>query len=161
MTATETRTETRTATRTETQPETRPETRPTGTGPETDDIAAVRDVLHCASAAWAAGDADAFAALYLDDATVVMPGVLHRGRAALRGSMADAFAGRLKGSRGVDDPRDVRILGDDTAIVVGRGGIVLADEESVPAERERFATWVLARQGGRWQIAAYANTPAH
>ena len=146
---------------TETQTEIQTETQPTASSPETDDSAAVRDVLHSASAAWADGDADAFAALYLDDATVVMPGVLHRGRAAVRSFMADAFAGRLKGSRGVDDVQDVRILGDDTAIVVGRGGIVLADEQSVPAERERFATWVLARQGGRWRIAAYANTPAH
>ena len=141
--------------------ETQTEIQPIASSPETDDSAAVRDVLHSASAAWAAGDADAFAALYLDDATVVMPGVLHRGRAAVRSFMADAFAGRLKGSRGVDDVQDVRILGDDTAIVVGRGGIVLAGEQSVPAERERFATWVLARHGGRWQIAAYANTPAH
>jgi uncharacterized protein (TIGR02246 family) len=75
--------------------------------------------------------------------------------------MADAFAGPLKGSRGVDDAHDVRLLGTDTAVVVGRGGFVLAGEQSVPPGRERFATWVLARQAGRWQIAAYANTPAH
>jgi uncharacterized protein (TIGR02246 family) len=148
-------------TQTETQTDTRTDTQPIRTSSETDDSAAVRDILHSASAAWAAGDADAFAALFLDDATVVMPGVLHRGRAAVHSFMADAFAGRLKGSRGVDDASDVRIVGNNTAIVVGRGGIVLADEQSVPAERERFATWVLARQGGRWQIAAYANTPAH
>ena len=71
----------------------------------TDSITAVRDVLERLYVAWADGDADAFAALYVDDATVVMPGVFHRSRAAVRDYMAGAFAGPLKGSRGVDDRR--------------------------------------------------------
>jgi uncharacterized protein (TIGR02246 family) len=41
------------------------------------DIEAVRDVLRQAYGAWADNDAGAFAALYTDDATVVMPGVFH------------------------------------------------------------------------------------
>jgi uncharacterized protein (TIGR02246 family) len=127
----------------------------------TDDTSAVRDLLQQVYAAWADNDADAFAALYVDDATVVMPGVFHRGRPAVRDYMAGAFAGPLKGSRGVDDPQDIRIVGADTAIVVSRAGIIMAGEQSLPAERERLATWVISRQGGRWLIAAYANAPAH
>lgn len=128
----------------------------------TDDATtAVRDVLQRAYAAWADNDADAFAALYVDDATVVMPGVLHRGRSAVRDHMAAAFAGPLKGSRGIDEPQDIRIVGADTAIVVSRAGIVMAGEQELPAERERFATWVLSRLDDRWLIAAYANAPAH
>jgi uncharacterized protein (TIGR02246 family) len=125
------------------------------------ETSAVRDVLQRAYAAWAAGDADAFAALYADDATVVMRGVFHRGRPAVRGYMAAGFAGRLKGSRGVDDPQDIRIVGGHTAIVVSRAGIVMAGEQAVPAEREVLATWVLAKRDGRWLVAAYTNTPAH
>jgi uncharacterized protein (TIGR02246 family) len=75
--------------------------------------------------------------------------------------MAGAFAGPLKGSRGIDDPYDIRIVGTDTAIVVSKTGIILAGERDLPAERERFATWVLFKQDGRWLIAAYANAPAH
>jgi uncharacterized protein (TIGR02246 family) len=123
------------------------------------DTTAVLAVLELLYAAWAAGDADAFAALYLDDATVVRPGVLHRGRAAVRDFMAAAFAGPLKGSRGIDDQQDVRIIGD-TAIIVSRAGILMAGEQSLPAERERHATWVLCRRDGRWMIAAYSNAPA-
>jgi hypothetical protein len=50
------------------------------TSTRAEDRTAVRDVLQELYAAWADNDADAFAALYLDDATVVMPGVFHQGR---------------------------------------------------------------------------------
>lgn len=123
------------------------------------DTHAVHDVLARLYRAWA--DADAFAALYCDDATVVMPGVLHLGRAATREYMAAAFAGPLRGARGVDDPQNVRIIEGDTAIVVSAAGILMAGEEELPRERERLATWVLTKTDGRWLIAAYTNTPAH
>ena len=125
-----------------------------------DDVEAVHDVLTRLYRAWADGDADAFAALYRDDATVVMPGVLHRGRAATHDYMSAAFAGPLRGSRGIDQPQDVRVLGD-TAVVVSTAGILMAGESELPRERERLATWVLLRTDGRWLIAAYTNTPAH
>jgi len=125
------------------------------------DTAAVRAVLERVYAAWAANDADAFAALYTDDATVVMPGTFNRGRSRVRDHMAAGFAGPLKGSRGVDDASDVRILGDDAAIVLGTAGIIMAGEQEVPAARQVRATWVLTKLDGEWKIAAYANAPAH
>ncbi|MEU8118757.1 SgcJ/EcaC family oxidoreductase [Spirillospora sp. NPDC049024] len=120
---------------------------------------AVREVLGRLYEAWGDGDADAFADLYVDDATVVMPGVFHQGRAAVRDYMAAAFDGPLKGSRAVDEPQDVRVHGD-TAIIVSRAGIVMAGEQEYPPERERLATWVLSRRDGRWLVSAYANAPA-
>ncbi|MGW0196600.1 SgcJ/EcaC family oxidoreductase [Nonomuraea sp. NPDC003201] len=122
-----------------------------------DEITAVFDQVY---AAWAAGDAEAFAAVYTDDVTVVMPGVFNKGSAAVREHMAAGFAGPLKGSRGVDRPHDVRVYGD-TAIVVSRAGIVPAGESEVPAEREVWATWILTRADGQWKVAAYTNTPAY
>jgi uncharacterized protein (TIGR02246 family) len=119
----------------------------------------VREVLGRVYVAWAAGDAGAFADLYLDDATVVLPGVYHQGRTAVREYMAAGFAGPLRGSRGIDEPQDIRVLGGDTAIVVSRAGILMDGEQDVPAERERLATWVLSKHAGRWMIAAYANAP--
>jgi uncharacterized protein (TIGR02246 family) len=89
-----------------------------------------------------------------------MPRVLRQGREAVREHMAGGFAGPLKGSRGIDEPQDIRILGADTAIVVSRAGIIMSGEHEVPAEREVLATWVLCRQHGEWLIAAYANAPA-
>jgi uncharacterized protein (TIGR02246 family) len=125
------------------------------------DIAAVRGVLDAMYAAWAAGDADAFAAHYTDDATVVLPGVLHQGRQAVRDYMAAGFAGPLKGSSAVDEPHDIRVITGDTAIVVSRAGVLMPGEKDLPAAREKHATWVFTRVDERWLVAAYANAPAH
>jgi uncharacterized protein (TIGR02246 family) len=125
------------------------------------DTTPVLDVLHRMYAAWAAADADAFAAEYVEDATVVLPGTFHQGRDVIRDFMVNSFAGRLKGTRGVDEPRNVRMVGKDTAIVVSRTGFLMAGEQELPADRERMGTWVLTRQDGRWLIAAFANAPAH
>ncbi|MGI5232040.1 SgcJ/EcaC family oxidoreductase [Actinoallomurus sp. CA-142502] len=122
-----------------------------------DEIKTVFDQVY---AAWAAGDADAFAAVYTDDVTVAMPGVFNKGRTAVHEHMAAGFAGPLKGSRGVDQPLDIRVWGD-TAIVVSRAGIVPAGETEVPDDREVRATWVLIRADGQWKVAAYTNTPAN
>ncbi|MEV6971149.1 SgcJ/EcaC family oxidoreductase [Hamadaea sp. NPDC051192] len=126
----------------------------------TADEAAVRTVLGQIYEAWAAYDADKFADLYTEDATVVMPGLFHDGREAIREFMAAAFAGRLAGTQGVDEPQKIRITGD-TALVVSHAGTLMPGETTVAAERERHATWVFVRQGDDWKIAAYANAPVH
>ena len=118
----------------------------------------VRELFDRIYAAW--GDADAFAALYRPDATVVMPGVFRQGRDAVRDSMAAAWAGPLRGSRAIDEPLDIRVLGD-TAVVVSRAGILLAGQTELAPGTEVTATWVLTRSPGEgWAVAAYTNTPA-
>ncbi|ALE06338.1 hypothetical protein AL755_14160 [Arthrobacter sp. ERGS1:01] len=112
-------------------------------------------------AAWADNDADAFVASYRDDATVVMPGVYHRNKEEIRASMAAGFRGPLKGSRAVDEPMGIRVLGNGTAIVASKAGILMAGESELPAGREVIATWVLVREDGNWFVASYANAPAH
>jgi len=121
----------------------------------------ILDVLHRMYAAWTAADADAFAAEYTDDATVVLPGTFHQGRAAVRDFMANAFTGRLKDTRGIDEPQDIRLVGKDTAIVVSKTAVLMVGEQDVPPDRQRIGTWVLTRQDGRWLVAAFANSPAH
>lgn len=120
----------------------------------------VRAVLEAIYAAWAEHDADAFAALYVEDATVVMPGVYHQGQDAVRAYMAAAFTGPLQGSRGIEEPQSIRFLGDDAAVIVSEAGILMAGETTLPAGRLRRATWTLARRDGAWRIAAYHNCPA-
>ncbi len=122
---------------------------------------AVREVLRGVYAAWAENDADAFAELYVEDATLVMPGTYHKNRDEVRAYMAAAFAGSLRGSKAFDEPRNVRFLGDDVAVVTGEGGILSAGESEFPDERRVRATWVLCRQGGKWLVAAYHNCPAN
>jgi uncharacterized protein (TIGR02246 family) len=91
------------------------------------DQRAVLGVLEGVREAWEANDAEAFVADYLDDASVVQPGVYRKDRQEIQSSMAGAFAGPLKGSRVIDQPQDVRFLNEDTAIVISEGGIVSPD----------------------------------
>jgi uncharacterized protein (TIGR02246 family) len=127
----------------------------------TNDDRAVRAVIRAVYAAWADNDADAFIAQYTDDATVVMPGVYRRSRDEVYAYMAAAFAGPLKGSRAIDEPQNVRLLGEDAAVVISEGGILMAGESVLPAERRVRATWVVEKRGGQWLVAAYHNCPGN
>ena len=120
------------------------------------DIQTVFDAIY---QAWADGDADAFGKLYTEDATVVMPGVFNKGRAKIVDHMAAGFAGPFKGSRGVDTPKDIRVIDGHTAVVVSEAGIIPAGQDEVPAGRTVRATWVLSKHDGQWLVVAYTNTP--
>src|ERR1700738_3396751 len=94
-----------------------------------DEERAVLDVIQAIYTAWAENDADAFAALYSEDATVVQPGGIYKqGKADVRTSMALAFAGPLKDSTVMNEPKSVRVLGQDAAIVISDAGILMAGE---------------------------------
>src|SRR4051794_7059974 len=126
-------------------------------GPTMTDENEVRALLRSITAAWDANDADAFAAHYAEEATVVLPGgVFHRDREEIRAWMAAGFDGPLKGTSGVDEPELIR-AGGDTAVVVSRTGFLFPGETELPATRERRATWTLWRAPDGWRVAAYAN----
>lgn len=121
----------------------------------------VLNVIQSIYDAWAANDADAFAALYTEDATVVQPGIHKKNNGDIRTTMAAGFAGPLKGSRVLDEPQSVRFLGSDAAIVITEGGVLMAGQDELPPERRVRATWVLTKQEGSWYVAAYQNSPAN
>ncbi len=121
----------------------------------------ILSVIQAVYHAWEAGDADAFSELYTDDATVVQPGIHKRNRDDIRTTMAAGFAGPLKGSRVLDEPQSVRFLGSDNAVVITEGGVLMAGQSEVPAERLVRATWVLTKQNEQWYVAAYQNSPAN
>lgn len=125
---------------------------------ETDAVLAVIKAVYVA---WEANDADEFVAVYLDDATVVQPGVYKKDREEIRSSMAGGFDGPLKGSHVIDTPQQVRFVTDDTAIVISEGGIVFSGETTCPVDRLVRATWVVVKRDGRWSVAAYHNSPVH
>jgi len=121
---------------------------------------AVRAVLDTVYAAWADNDADAFVTVYTEDATSTLPGSHRAGREEIRARMAAGFAGPLKGSRVLDEVQSVRFLGDDAGVIVSRSAVLMAGETEAPADRWVLATWTLARQDGRWLVAAYHNCAA-
>ncbi|MFG2905129.1 SgcJ/EcaC family oxidoreductase [Kitasatospora sp. NPDC048286] len=128
--------------------------------PNTPDAAALSAVPQRIVAAWAAQDADGFAEVFTEDATLILPGdVFLTSRQQIRAFMTQAFAGPFKGTRVTGEPVSVRPLAEDVAVVVTRGGVLAPGDAEVTAERAIRATWVLARQGGDWRIASYQNTP--
>jgi uncharacterized protein (TIGR02246 family) len=118
-------------------------------------------VIQAVYTAWEANDADEFVAVYLDDATVVQPGVFKKNRQEIRTTMAAGFGGPLKGSRVIDTPQDVRFVNDETAIVVSEGGILFPGETTCPSDRLVRATWVVTQRDGHWLVAAYHNSPVN
>ena len=118
-------------------------------------------VIQAVYDAWADNDADAFAALYTEDATVVQPGIHQKSNDDIRTTMAAGFAGPLKGSRVLDKPQSIRLLGSDAAIVITEGGVLMAGQTELPPERLVRATWVLTKRDGQWYVAAYQNSPAN
>jgi len=118
-------------------------------------------VIQAVYDAWADNDADAFAALYTEDATVVQPGIHKKSNDDIRTTRAAGFAGPLKGSRVLDKPQSIRLLGSDAAIVITEGGVLMAGQTELPPERLVRATWVLTKRDGQWYVAAYQNSPAN
>ncbi|OKI01275.1 DUF4440 domain-containing protein [Streptomyces sp. CB02923] len=111
-------------------------------------------------AAWQQNDGEAFADVFAENATLVLPGTFLAGRQAIRSFMTEAFSGPFKGTRVTGDPVDVRALGADAAVLTTRGGVIPPGATELPEENAIHATWVLVRSAGDWLIAAYQNTPA-
>jgi uncharacterized protein (TIGR02246 family) len=120
----------------------------------------VRDALSDLFTAWEENDAEAFASLYTDDASVILPGRYLKNRDELRSTMLAAFAGPLRGSTRAVDLDTVRLLGPDAAVVAGRSVVVPEGEERPPSDRWSSSTWVLTRRQDHWLIAAYHEAPA-
>jgi uncharacterized protein (TIGR02246 family) len=125
-----------------------------------DDAVAVRSVPQRITAAWADNDADAFAAVFTEDATLILPGDIYlTSREQIRSFMTAGFAGPYRGTRVYGEPLSARFLGTGAAVVVTKGGVLAPGETEVAAERTIRATWVLTKQDGEWLLAAYQNTP--
>jgi uncharacterized protein (TIGR02246 family) len=110
-------------------------------------------------AAWAAGDPDAFVAPYSEHATAVLPGSYLPDRSAIRATMAEVFAGPLRGSTGVYQVQSVRFPAAEVAIVISKGGIQFAGQASPAPETRSVDTWVLVRQDEGWRVEAFHSCP--
>ncbi|MFD0692246.1 SgcJ/EcaC family oxidoreductase [Actinomadura fibrosa] len=125
-----------------------------------DERSAVARAPERISAAWAAGDGDAFAAACAEDATMILPGdVCLHGREEIRTFMTRAYTAQYKNTRVTGQPITMRFLGDDVSVLVTQGGVLLPGETEVAGERAIRATWVLVRKDGEWLISAYHNSP--
>ncbi|NUT46358.1 MAG: SgcJ/EcaC family oxidoreductase [Saccharothrix sp.] len=121
------------------------------------DRAAVVAVIDSLVDAWARHDADAYGALFTEDATyVTYVGTYYRGRRDIVESHRTLWGRFLKGTRLADEVLDVRFTGPDTAVVTGRGDTYKGRR---PAKLTKVQTYTVVRGAdGRWRVAAFHNT---
>ncbi|MFF1412404.1 SgcJ/EcaC family oxidoreductase [Streptomyces sp. NPDC058289] len=129
----------------------------TGTGTGSGDRDAVCAVLSSLTAAWGAADADAYGALFTQDATyTTYVGTHYQGRADITEAHRALFGGFVKGTQLADSILGIRFLGPDAAVVTSRGDTYTGGR---PEELSKVQTYALTREGdGRWRIAAFQNT---
>ncbi|MEU0503870.1 SgcJ/EcaC family oxidoreductase [Nocardia sp. NPDC005998] len=122
------------------------------------DTQAIQDVLTELIEAWGRGDADAYGAVFTEDATYTsFLGTLYRGRADIAASHRALFGSVLKGTRLADDIVDIRFYGPDTAVVNSHGDTYKGQPKRTD-QLSKTQTYTLVRREGRWLIAAFQNT---
>ncbi|WP_331737864.1 SgcJ/EcaC family oxidoreductase [Streptomyces sp. NBC_01276] len=132
---------------------------PAGTGFSNSfgDRDAVCGVLSSLAAAWGAADADAYGALFTQDATyTTYVGTHYQGRADITEAHRALFDGFVKGTKLADSILGIRFLGPDAAVVTSRGDTYTGGR---PGELSKVQTYTLTRESdGQWRIAAFQNT---
>jgi len=116
----------------------------------------VKDVLAALAAAWERGDADAYGALFTEDASyTIFVGTVYHGRRDIVQSHRVLFRKFLKGTKLSVGKTHVRYYGPDTAIVTSTGDTY----KRRPGKPTKVQTYTLVRQAdGSWLIAAFHNT---
>jgi uncharacterized protein (TIGR02246 family) len=129
----------------------------TASATETEAVHALLDQL---ASAWSANDAQAFAELFTEDGTVVLPGDIYlSGQQAIRAFMARAYQGPYKGTGVVGNALEVRFIDQGTSVMITEGGVLAPGETDVAPQRAIRATWVCSKNGDGWKLSAYHNSP--
>ncbi len=124
------------------------------------DETAIADLLGRTVATWDAQDADAYAELFTEDATLVIAGVQQQGKQEIRAFMAAVFAGPLTGTTFREESPRIRFVAADVAIITSLGGVVLPGGTAVLPSHQRRETWVFSRAGSGWLIESFHNCAA-
>lgn len=118
---------------------------------------AIRARIAEAEAAWAAGDADATAAIYtVDGVHVFANGATYRGREAIADGLREMFAGPMTGTRMKITPERIRLLSPDVALEEASfslAGMKSPDGTEVPP-LNGLCLAVYRNDAGQWMAAA-------
>lgn len=131
----------------------------TATQIRAEDQAAVAELVQRITKSWAAQDADTLSTVYTEDASIILPGAVLKGRPAIRDWMAAAFEGKWQGTKVLGAPLELRYIRDDVMLLVSQGGAYPPGATKVPVEHAIRGMWFFVHDGSEWLIDAYANTP--
>ncbi len=110
--------------------------------------------------AWAAQDAEAFSQLFVQDGTMILPGVYKKGREDIRKHMEAGYAGPYKGTSVTGTPVEIKPLGSDAFALITVGGVLAPGEKEVSSKEAIRASWILVKDDdGTWRLAVYQNCP--
>jgi uncharacterized protein (TIGR02246 family) len=110
--------------------------------------------------AWAAHDAVAFSQLFIQDGTMILPGVYKRGREEIRKYMAAEYAGQYKGTTVTGSPLEAKPLGSEAVAMITDGGVLAPGEKVVSSKEAIRASWIMVKDDdGMWRISVYHNCP--
>ena len=130
-----------------------------GTGTAADQ-AAIAALTQKVIAAWAYHDADAFAGVFTEDGTMILPGVYKKGREEIRAFLVESFAGNYKGTQVTGRPLEIRFFTPDSGVLITQGGVLGPGETEVSDAQSIRASWTVVKRDGSWHLASYQNTPA-
>jgi uncharacterized protein (TIGR02246 family) len=110
--------------------------------------------------AWAANDAKAFSQLFIEDGTMILPGVYKKGREEIRQHMEAGYAGQYKGTTVTGSPLDAKPLGSDAVAMITVGGVLAPGEKELSSKEAIRASWIMVKDDdGMWRISLYQNCP--
>lgn len=112
-------------------------------------------------AAWDDNDAEAFAAMFTENGSMLLGDDQLCGRDQIRSYVTDAFQGAHQDTKLVEEPLEIRFLSDDVAFAVTEGGVLEKGQSEVARERLVRTTWVTVKRDGDWRLVSYQNSPVH
>jgi uncharacterized protein (TIGR02246 family) len=123
------------------------------------DQAAIAAVPARMVAAWQAHDADAFADLFAEDGTMILPGLIRTGREEIRDFMARAYQGPYRGTTVTGRPIEIKPLAAGAVAVLTEGGVIAPGAAGLADADAIRASWILVKRDGQWVLAVYQNCP--
>src|SRR3954451_17265233 len=88
-----------------------------------------------ARAAWDANDADAFAASFAENGSILVDDQQVNGQDEIKTFFAEAFGGQLAGTKLLTEPIDIKVIEPGVAVVITDGGVLYDGQTTVPADR--------------------------
>lgn len=123
------------------------------------DEAAIRQVVKQVEDAWNAHDGKAFAAPFAIDADyVVVNGMKLNGREAIEKGHTGIFTTIYKDSHNVGSVKSVRFLRSDVAVAHVEWNLEFRMGDKTE-KGHAMNTMVMTKEGGKWSIAVFQNTP--